>query len=559
MKRVSLTLVCLTALITVMAQSRFTSSLPCPKPGKATIYGVVEADGKPLEGVKVSDGEEIVTTSKNGVYRLNSKKRNGNVFIIIPKGYMVSFSRGGVAEFWAKLQGEAGAERHDFQLHSEPNSKHALIAITDCHIEKQPGISLLAKYGIPSIKEKVQTLREQGYAVYTLNLGDTSFDKNWYRRNFAIEDAREFFEREGYPTPMFTCMGNHDNDGKTPSGEECNFQAEQRYRASFGPTYYSFNLGDVHYIMLDNIHYLNQKGDKVPYGEGNFGQRNYHHMVEPEVIEWIEKDLKDVSHSTPLVIGCHSPWLKYKSNKLDFKTNFETEEDFQAIYSCIKDYSTVHIISGHAHRHATIRSEELNITDHTVGAVHCSSWKLEEDFGGQSFIADSSLNGFEVFEIDGSNMSWYYNPFYGGEQNQFRVWDMNEVKKYCLQSERYRKFTEHYPERENYCLAPENQIRIMVWAWSPGWKVSVTEDGKELPLRRDRRENPQYTFFQDLPLTVDLEKYPKATGRRRGPLQMFSTTASSPVSTLVVTVTDQFGRTWKQEVIRPKTFTLNQN
>ena len=87
MKRVFiLTLAIITALTTT-AQSHFTSTLAAKAAKGATIYGTVECEGKPLEGVAVSDGYQIVKTDKQGIYNLTSAKRNGYVFITIPSGY----------------------------------------------------------------------------------------------------------------------------------------------------------------------------------------------------------------------------------------------------------------------------------------------------------------------------------------------------------------------------------------------------------------------------------------------------------------------------------------
>ena len=53
----------------------------------STVYGRVYCDDKPLKGVVISDGVEVVSTDADGVYQMKSKKKYGYVFISIPSGY----------------------------------------------------------------------------------------------------------------------------------------------------------------------------------------------------------------------------------------------------------------------------------------------------------------------------------------------------------------------------------------------------------------------------------------------------------------------------------------
>ena len=73
--------------LSATAQSTFTSTLTAKAAKGATIYGTVECNGSPLEGVVVSDGVEVVKTDKKGVYNITSDKKTGYVFISIPSGY----------------------------------------------------------------------------------------------------------------------------------------------------------------------------------------------------------------------------------------------------------------------------------------------------------------------------------------------------------------------------------------------------------------------------------------------------------------------------------------
>jgi 3',5'-cyclic-AMP phosphodiesterase len=86
--------------------------------------------------------------------------------------------------------------------------------------------------------------------------------------------------------------GEHDvlhDDGK---------QYLERYgKGSKGAGWYSFDKKGVHFIGLVNV--LNLK----PGGLGTLGQ---------EQLEWMEKDVRSLQHSTPVVVFAHIPlWSVY--------------------------------------------------------------------------------------------------------------------------------------------------------------------------------------------------------------------------------------------------------
>ena len=76
--------------------------------------------------------------------------------------------------------------------------------------------------------------------------------------------------------PYFQVMGNHDYDMKFTD----DFEAAGAFRRIIGPTYYSFNLGDVHYVVLDNMYYINKNED-----------RSHDTYVDDEQLAWLKKDL----------------------------------------------------------------------------------------------------------------------------------------------------------------------------------------------------------------------------------------------------------------------------
>ena len=367
MRRNILLTILLLAFTTASAQSTFSSTLAAKAAKGATIYGTVECNGTPLEGVAVSDGYNIVKTDSKGVYNIVSEKRNGSVFITLPSGYE-AYTTGDdvVPQFWAHLTAEpTTAERHDFNLRKVDNNRHVIVAVTDIHLANRLNdVEVFTNSFVPSLTAEIEQYRKQGIPVYTICMGDSSFDLYWYDYNYDISDFRRTLAKAKYPTQFFNSMGNHDNDGATPYDENTDFNATAKYRKAFGPTYYSFNLGKVHYIMLDNQLYLNEPSPKAKKASGIVGARNNTPAITREQMDWLAKDLATVTDpATPIVIGLHSPIFRYKNymdGEIDIRLPEEQQQEFVAL---LKPFKSVNILSGHTHRNV------LRTVD-TIGSLY---------------------------------------------------------------------------------------------------------------------------------------------------------------------------------------------
>ena len=549
-----------------IAQSTFTSQFPVKNRKGANIVGVVEADGKPMQGVIVSDGYEVTTTDKKGCYYLNSAKKNGNVFITIPSGYEVNVE-GAIPHYWALLNAPATeTERHDFALKSVNNDRHAIMAVTDIHLANQSeDLKQFKTKFMPRLNEEVEKFRSQGIPVYTICMGDSSFDTFWYDFLFDIGTFRQTLADVKYPTAVFHTMGNHDNDGATPYDENTDFNATEKYRKAFGPTYYSFNIGKIHYIMLDNVVYINKPtADQKP-GKNIAGSRNHVHYVTDEQLEWLKKDLAFVKDkNTPIVIGMHCPIIRYKNLNNGPIKILTKEEETVKLLEILKDYSDVHLFTGHNHRNFTCHGKDDptqpligNIIDHNISAV-CGAWWSTAAHGGLTLSKEALPAGFEVFSMDGRNMEWYFSSLDEGSDKQFRTFDMNTVRKYFNEDPEVRVFYDHYPPKARFDLrkTKDNRVDINVYAWETTWKISVkeVETGKMLDVKESPSENPLAILSYYIPKTVWARSFrSKYKSRSRNP-HMFHTVASAPDTTLEITVTDGFGREYKETMIRPKEF-----
>ena len=160
--------------------------------------------------------------------------------------------------------------------------------------------------------------------------------------------------------------------------------------------------------------------------------------------------------------------------------------------------------------------------------------------------------------MDGKEMDWYFSSLDEGSEKQFRTFDMNTVRKYFREDPEVRVFYDHYPPKARFDLrnTKDNRVDINVYAWETTWKIAVkeVETGKMLDVKESPSENPLAILSYYIPKTVWNRSFrSKYKSRSRNP-HMFHTTASAPDTTLEITVTDGFGREYKETMIRPKEF-----
>jgi 3',5'-cyclic AMP phosphodiesterase CpdA len=137
---------------------------------------------------------------------------------------------------------------------------------------------------------------------------------------------------------VFYVPGEHDvlnDDGKS--------YLERFAKASHGAGWYSFDKKGVHFVGLVNV--MNLKAG----GLGSLGS---------EQLEWLEKDVKHLKSSTPVVVFAHIPlWTVYPD------WGWGTEDSSQAL-AYLKKFGSVTVLNGHIHQ--IMQKVEGNVTFHTA-------------------------------------------------------------------------------------------------------------------------------------------------------------------------------------------------
>jgi plastocyanin len=138
--------------------------------------------------------------------------------------------------------------------------------------------------------------------------------------------------------PVFYVPGEHDvleDDGKSYL---------QRFgKGTQGAGWHSFDQGGIHFIGLVNV--VNLKAG----GLGSLGA---------EQLEWLEKDVKRLESSTPIVVFAHIPlWSVYP------EWGWGTDDSERAL-AYLKRFGSVSVLNGHIHQ--VMRKVEGHVSFHTA-------------------------------------------------------------------------------------------------------------------------------------------------------------------------------------------------
>lgn len=516
------------------------------------VKGKVTCGKKPVAGVQVSDGRQIVLTDAKGRYTLKTDKADSIVFITTPSGYkaqMIDPIRPG---FWQLLtEAPSKTEVHNFMLVPQDQSNYSVIFITDTHFAADPSRNDLKRFKstvMPVIRREYKAAAAKG-AVYSVNLGDFAHDRYWYDFGLNEYAAERFLDMAGYPAPIYSVCGNHDNDGAVASrGSRTDFESAWNYRHTWGPACYSVNIGSDHWIFMDSVEYINDGAPDAKHKNIN-GRRNYKCRFLDQYIEWLKKDLAYVPTDTRIFLCCHVPLFNDAS-----KSEVMVPGQAEILDQVFTDFPNVYVFSGHTHKYIhTSTGDFPRFKQFIFGATSGSMW--QHPVGYQAIGSDSSEQAINVLDCSEADPSPRFVPI-SGNPEMMRVYDLNAVGDFYRNDEGCRLFHELYPERSWYAdPAFENMIYVNYWAYAPGQKVEIFEDGKPLAVKQSGLDEPLYVITYVTPGLTRSSTPSKSAVKDRKTPHSFVATATTATAPILVRVSDADGKVlYEQSVIRPKTF-----
>lgn len=445
--------------------------------------------GEGVAGTAVTDGLSVVQTEEDGSFELVSFHDQPFVYLTKPSGYAFETSETGTARFYVPVTAAPGETQEvAFTLEPLPDgpaTAHAFLALADPQTQNTWEIERMMADAVPSVRETVRALGER--PVFGVSVGDIMFD------DLSLYDEYEQAVQQ-MGVPFYQVVGNHDLDfdAVTDAGSSATFQ--QR----FGPPYYSFDVGAVHYVVLDDVFWTHAQ---------------YIGYLDDEQLGWLEQDLARVEAGRPVVVFQHIPALSTRFRRAGEgrPSAGMAVSNRERLYELLAPFEA-HVISGHTHE--TEHVFEGRVAEHVRGAV-CGAW-----WSGPIGY-DGTPNGYSVFEVDGEELRWRHQPSTEAADHQLRV----------------------YPAGADP-QAPDELV-ANVWDWDPEWTVTWYEGA-------DRRGAMARRVGLD-PLSVALHRGSEAPARRpwvdpvpTGHL-FYAPAPSDPQAPLRVEAVDRWGRAYTAE------------
>ena len=518
------------------------------KSGYTTYGRVVDYEAKPVAGVAVSDGALVTTTDSEGRYYLRSERKNVFVFISVPKNYRVAIDRA-VPQFFQRFKSTriSTYEQHNFVLAPEENVKHRVLVWSDTHLaNRTDDANQFKKFFKPDIEQQIAKAKSEGVKLYAIGLGDLAWDEFWYKNDYSLKDYRE--DISDFDLTIFSSPGNHDND---PSIAD-DFLAAAGFRENLNPLYYSFNIGDIHYIMMDNTLFKNSGATS-----NNYNVQDYTEGFTDDQMKWLKADLATVPEGTTIIFGLHIPWTNRSQANGNF--TYAMPATFRTQVESLLSKYTVHFISGHTHTNYTniINSK---MREHNIAGV-CGTWWWTGYYSKNKcrLNGDGSPSGYKIFDINGSDVKWNFKALARDASYQFRAYDLRNSlitrELYCPANKNtnvsdafFSQYANGWDKSAN--TSSTRKILINLFDYNDNWKITVTENGANLSVSRVEAYDPLHTIFFNMGrMNSNSTSMTFPTGKSA---HFFEVSTSSATSTVIIKAEDPFGRVYEETMTRPR-------
>jgi hypothetical protein len=401
---------------------------------------------KGIPDVCVSNGLEVVQTGPDGRYELPIDN-DTIIFVIKPQDWKTPIDENKLPRFYyihkpngspeSKYPGVAPTgplpDSVDFPLYHEKEPEYfRTVFFGDTQPRNQKEVYYIAHDVIEELKDVD--------AEFGVTLGDIVFD------DLSIFDPlNETIALIGIP--WYNVHGNHDTN-QDSKGDK---YSDETFNRIYGPAYYAFNYGPVHFIVLDDIAW---DGDGY---HGEFGERQ---------LEFVKNDLAFVPEDKLVVVMMHIP--------------LATVEDRTALFDLIEGRTHTLSLSAHWHQQRHIFFGGLSgwhgmdKHHHVVMGTVCGCWwqGAPDEYGiPHATMSDGTPNGYSFVTFDGNEYEIEYKVARSQASYQMNI---------------------YAPEEVASVAAGETAVLVNVFGGSEKSVVEMRlgEDGEWIKMKRVETEDP---------------------------------------------------------------------
>jgi hypothetical protein len=236
--------------------------------------------------------------------------------------------------------------------------------------------------------------------------------------------------------PVRAVPGNHDIDFDAKDDEH----SFDTYKREIGPEYYSYDVGDTHFVGLDNVKYPCTSQDNAD-GDHEFcndpaNHPTYTGVIGEQQLTWLANDLAHVPKDKLIVIGTHIPLVSF----LDQNFVKHQTDDVKRLYALLAGREAVSV-SGHTQVVENLAPgdsyagwkrylgvDALPFRTLTVGAASGSWWTGDiSTAGSNSGLLPEALQreggpaGYMNLELDGNSYTETYRGTGKSEDEQMNL------------------------------------------------------------------------------------------------------------------------------------------
>lgn len=516
---------------------RYVAGLDLVEPGKGRLWAVgrvfedTDRDGKMdpnepgIPGVMVSNGREVMVTNRLGKYwfRPELYREDMNIFVSKPACYDVPVDENNVPQFAYVHKKDGSAKEMVFggldPTGHLPKYINFPLVRGECKDEFKVAISgdpqPYSNIEIGYVRDTLaKELAERDDIEALIVEGDVMGDDLGllprFINNMSIIEAPQYF-----------VTGNHDLDFDADSDSD----STDSFRRVWGPNYYSFTIGKVHFVVLDNVEYpcnsTDPDGNVDVAGRWDFcdNGKTYNGRISEMQLQWLENNLAHVPEDHLIVLNYHIPTVSF----IDQYASKHSEDTVRRLYE-ILGYRWVEgrwtegrpalALSGHTHTNEQFRPGEsfegwgdashefpIPFPQIVAGAAAGSWWSgdFNDDQVPESYQRLGAPKGYYLISFDGNR---YRDEFKASGKSadkqmslsfnspEFRAW-FEEIKTW------YEAGAEGVPPvsannlGDNSMLTPESlagtNLVINVWNGSRDSKVWVSFNDAE-PVMAERTQ-----------------------------------------------------------------------